>query len=448
MNAMENFTQNNKQHFDVIISGGGLSGSLMALSLSKLTKNDGSLLSIAIVETLPFNQTSPATENALFVAGVLALSHGSAQYLAKQGVWQYLKDDASAITTIDISDRGHFGKARLTAKEQGVNALGYVIDMALIGKAQLKTLSRNTCTAKNIHWFSPDSIADINWQGQCQEQSQVQDESEADKAQVYVTLNSGKVLSTRLLLGCDGVQSPVRKLANIEVTCDDYQQVALIANVTTSKAHHHKAFERFTEFGPIAMLPLKPLKQGKVSLNSSVNTSGGGSRCSLVWTMTPTQAEEINNLDDDAFKEELERAFGSYLGAITHVGKRDTYPLVLLQAERQIYHRMALVGNASHTIHPIAGQGFNLGLRDVAVMADLVKNALAAEQDIGNFALLHAYQINRAKDQQQVIQLTDSLVTLFANDLPPLVVGRNIGLQALNVIKPLKNAIVKKTMGY
>jgi 2-octaprenyl-6-methoxyphenol hydroxylase len=454
MNAMENFTQNNKQHFDVIISGGGLSGSLMALSLSKLTKNDGSLLSIAIVEAQPFNQTSPVTDNALFDARVLALSHGSATYLAKQGVWPYLKDDASAITTIDISDRGHFGKARLTAKQHGVNALGYVIDMALIGKAQLKALSQNTSSANNskkqsIHWFSPDSIADISWLGQCQEQSQVQDENVVDKAQVCVTLKSGKVLSAKLLLGCDGVQSPVRKLANIEVTCDDYQQVALIANVTTSKAHHHKAFERFTEFGPIAMLPLKSLKQSNVAPSTSVNSSANSeSRCSLVWTMTPAQVEEINKLSDDAFKEALECAFGSYLGAITHVGKRYDYPLVLLQAERQTFHRMALLGNASHTIHPIAGQGFNLGLRDVSVMADLVKNALAANQDIGDFSLLHAYQINRAKDQQQIIQLTDSLVTLFANDLPPLVIGRNIGLQALNVFAPLKNALVKKTMGY
>jgi len=138
----------------------------------------------------------------------------------------------------------------------------------------------------------------------------------------------------------------------------------------------------------------------------------------------------------------------SYLGEITHVGKRYSYPLVLLQAQQQTYHRMALLGNASHTIHPIAGQGFNLGLRDVAVMTDLVANALAAGQDIGNFSLLHDYQLNRAKDQQQTIQLTDSLVTLFANDLPPLIVGRNIGLQALNIISPLKNALVKKTMGY
>ena len=451
MNAMEK----NNLHFDVIISGGGLSGSLMALSLSKLTKADGSLLSIAIVEALPFNQTKSADENTLFDERVLALSHGSAKYLAKLGAWQYLKGDASAITDIDISDRGHFAKARLTAKEYRVSALGYVIEMALIGKAQLKALSDNTITVtnnavknntasnsatenrsakKNIHWFSPDSITDITWLDKSNEVT--------GKSQVAVTLNSGKTLSAKLLLGCDGAQSPVRKLAKIDVTCDDYHQVALIANVSTSKAHHHKAFERFTEFGPIAMLPLKPLK---VKTKAS---AAGASRCSLVWTMTPTQAEEIKQLSDDAFKVELERAFGSYLGAITHVGKRDIYPLVLLQAQQQSYHRMALVGNASHTIHPIAGQGFNLGLRDVEVMADLVKNALAAGQDIGNFALLHSYQMNRSKDQQQVIQLTDSLVTLFANDLPPLVVGRNIGLQALNIISPLKDALVKKTMGY
>ena len=438
----QNFKQNTSQQFDVIISGGGLSGSLMALSLSQLIKADGSSLSIAIVEALPFKQTNPADDTALFDARVLALSHGSAKYLNKLGAWQYLKGDVCAITDIDISDRGHFAKARLTAKEQGVNALGYVIDMALIGKAQLKALSKNTransAGTKNIHWFSPDSIADITWKESCQENSQ--DETSKNKQQVTVQLNSGTTLSAQLLLGCDGVQSPVRKLANIEVSCDDYGQVALIANVSTSQAHHNKAFERFTEFGPIAMLPLK-------SVNSSSSTDGK-SRCSLVWTMTPEQAEDIKSLSDDAFKVELERAFGSYLGAITHVGKRDTYPLVLLQAQQQSYHRMALVGNASHTIHPIAGQGFNLGLRDVEFMAELVKKALAAEQDIGNFGLLHAYQMNRAKDQRQVIQLTDSLVTLFANDLPPLVLGRNMALQALNFITPLKDALVKKTMGY
>ncbi len=438
-NPMQGSNKENKQHFDVIISGGGLSGSLMALSLSKLTKADGSLLSIAIVEALPVKQDNPVDENALFDARVLALSHGSAKYLAKLGVWQYLKDDACAITDIDISDRGHFGKARLAAKEHGVNALGYVIDMARIGKAQFKALSQNT--KNNIQWFSPDSITDITWQES--------NENATDNSKLKVTLNSGKVLSAKLLLGCDGVQSPVRKIANIEVTCDDYQQVALIANVSTSKAHHQKAFERFTENGPIAMLPLNPLKQGKAVLNAIANNSAGGdSRCSLVWTMTPSQAEEIKNLSDDAFKVELERAFGSYLGAITHVGKRDTYPLVLLQAQQQTYHRMALIGNAAHTIHPIAGQGFNLGVRDVKQFAELVKKALPAGQDIGSGQLLNHYQINRQQDQKQVIELTDSLVTLFSNELAPLVLGRNIGLKAFNYLSPLKRLLVNKAMGY
>ncbi len=426
-NAMQGSNKENKQHFDIIISGGGLSGSLMALSLSQLTKADGSVLSIAIVEALPYQQTNSAEDTSLFDARVLALSHGSASYLAKVGAWQYLKDDACAIKDIDISDKGHFAKARLNASEYRVNALGYVIDMALIGKAQLKALNDTSHKhSNNIQWFSPDSIEQVNWQDQC-----------VDEEQVTVNLKSGKQLSAKLLLACDGVQSPVRKLANIEVTCDDYNQVALIANVTTSEPHLNKAFERFTKNGPIAMLPL-----------NSVTKQAGASRCSLVWTMTPEQAEKITQLDDEAFKVALELAFGSYLGAITQVGKRDVYPLVLLQAQRQTYQRMALVGNSSHTIHPIAGQGFNLGLRDVEVMTNLVANALANKQDIGGVALLHAYQVDRVKDQGEVIQLTDSLVTLFANDLPPLVVGRNIGLQALNFISPFKNALVKKTMGY
>ena len=418
---------NPKQFFDVIISGGGLSGSLMALSLSKLTKTDGSLLSIAIIEALPFQQTKPVDDTQLFDARVLALSHGSARYLAKVGAWQYLKGNGCAITDIDISDRGHFAKARLNASDYNVNALGYVIDMALIGKAQLKALSGR----HNIQWFAPDSIEDILWKNDAQTQAL----ADSSLEQVSVKLKSGKYLSTSLLLGCDGAHSPCRKLANIEVNCDDYGQVALIANVSTELAHKNKAFERFTEHGPIAMLPLKEL-------------SSGGSRCSLVWTMTPEQAETIQKLDDDAFKVELERAFGSFLGAITHVGKRNVYPLVLLQAQRQIHHRMALIGNASHTIHPIAGQGFNLGLRDVEMMAQLVEKALANGDDLGSFSLLNAYQVDREKDQQAVIQLTDSLVTLFANDLSPLVVGRNIALQTLNFISPIKNALVKKTMGY
>jgi 2-octaprenyl-6-methoxyphenol hydroxylase len=437
----------NKQNFDVVISGGGLSGSLTALSLSKLKKPDGSLLSIAIIEKSTaeksnHNNSSSEKSQSLFDDRVLALSHGSAAYLQKVAVWQTLKADACAITDIDISDRGHFGKARIAASEHGVNALGYVVDMALIGKAQLQALSQN----KNVKWYSPDSISDIDWQGdfrvndhantlgneQGSAQSGVQSK---DTKNITIKLSSGDELNTSLLLACDGAHSPCRQLANIDVSHYDYQQCALIANVSTDKYHANKAYERFTEFGPIAMLPLKP-------------SAGEKNRCSLVWTLSPEQAKRIQSLNDEAFKVELERAFGSWLGAITQVGKRDVYPLILLQAKQQTYHRMALVGNASHTIHPIAGQGFNLGLRDIAFLAKLLAQALKNKQDIGNFALLQCYEQNRTKDQREVIQLTDALVTLFANDLPPLVTGRNIALTAMNFFKPLKSALVNKTMGY
>jgi 2-octaprenyl-6-methoxyphenol hydroxylase len=268
--------QHNNQYFDVIISGGGLSGSLMALSLSKLTKPNGQKLMIAIVESQAATATRASNQHNLFDARVLALSHGSAQYLKKLGVWSLIKNDVCPITDIDISDQGYFGKTRLSANAHGVNALGYVIEMARLGKAQLTLLSQhlnkqesatgkhtnntNNTSKQNVFWFSGDSINTINWHTK----NDI-DNTRAHLAKVTVSLTSGKQMSASLLLGCDGVQSPVRKLANIAVEAVDYEQVALIANVATSKPHYNKAFERFTKNGPLAMLPLMPLLANSVA---------------------------------------------------------------------------------------------------------------------------------------------------------------------------------------
>lgn len=410
--------KNNNKAFDIIISGGGLSGCLMALSVADLTHADGRLLSIAIVEANDNTAVNKKVKTPLFDERVLALSHGSSVYLNKVGAWQHLHNDACAINDIHISDRGHYGKARLEAKKHNVSALGYVIEMALIGKSLLAEITRK----KNVQWFCPDNITDIQWQ------------ASNDINQVEVKLNSGQSISSRLLLACDGAQSMCRQLADIQVVQSDYQQVAIIANVATARTHKNKAFERFTEFGPIAMLPLKELN--------------GQNRCSLVWTLSVEQSEAILALNDDEFCRELELKFGSWLGEIIHVGKRDMYPLSLLQAQQQTYHRMALIGNAAHTIHPIAGQGFNLGLRDVQVMAKLIEDQIKADGDIGSFTLLNNYANQRQVDQNHVIEITDSLVTLFANDYPPLIAGRNIGLKVMNYITPIKNTIVNKLMGY
>lgn len=408
---------NSIQHFDIIISGGGLSGTLMALSLADLKKSDGSTLSIAIVEANAIHQDASKS----FDDRVLALSHGTAAYLAQIGAWQTLQTDAQPIEKIHISDRGFYGKARLNATDYQVAALGYVVEMSLIGKSLLTALA----IKNNITWFSPDTIANIDWQ----------------QSKVNISLASEIGLSCQLLLACDGVNSSCRAFAGIEVNEVDYQQSALIANVSTAIKHQNIAYERFTQTGPIAMLPLS-------SAHPQTSPHSESNRCSLVWTLTPELAEQMMALDDQAFKCALENAFGSWLGAITIVGKRNIYPLKLLQAQQQIYHRMALIGNASHTIHPIAGQGFNLGVRDVQQMAELVKQALNDKQDIGQLSLLSCYQQQRQQDQKDVISLTDSLVTLFSNTLPPLVIGRNIGLKVLNYVSPLKRILVKKTMGY
>jgi len=405
----------NTDTFDVVISGGGLSGCLMALSLVNLKHADGKPLSIAIVEASPILKDHKLT----FDDRVLALSHGSADYLEKIGAWQRLKNYAQAIETIHISDCEHYGKARIYAKEYDVPALGYVAEMALIGKSLLTELTNKSKMCENVSWFAPDNIASINWLSES----------------VNIVLSSGQSLSASLLLGCDGVNSSCRKIANIKMSDTCYGQSALITNVATVNAHNNIAFERFTGTGPLAMLPLSSIKEGE-------------NRCSLVWTLTPELADEMLSLDDDEFKRALECNFGSWLGGISEVGKRNVYPLKLAQAQEQIYHRMVLIGNATHTIHPIAGQGFNLGLRDVQQLTNVIKMALNTGQDIGLFSLLSDYAQQREKDHQQVISLTDSLVTLFSNQLAPLVVGRNIGLKVLNYLSPIKDTLVKKTMGY
>ena len=423
----DNANENVPSHFDVVISGGGLSGSLMALGLSTLVHHNNTPLNIAIIEANPV-LTDPTPS---FDDRVLALSHGSAEYLQSIGAWQYLQHHAEPIKNIHISDRGHYGKARLYAQHHQVEALGYVAEMSFIGAALLKALSAK----KNITWFTPDNIKNLSW--------------EIEK--VNIELQSGINLTSALLLGCDGAQSVCRQFANISTKTSNYQQSALITNVSTAIYHNNIAFERFTDTGPIAMLPLSSLSGSSSAKLSSANTdskNNSAGRCSLVWTLTPELAQQMLNLSEDDFARQLEKSFGHWLGNITQVGKRVIFPLSLLQANEQVYHRLALIGNASHTIHPIAGQGFNLGLRDVSDMVTIISQALEKQEDIGDFTHLMHYAKMRQQDQQQVITLTDSLVTLFSNQLPPLVAGRNIGLKVLNYLPSLKNALVKKTMGY
>ncbi len=416
-----------KQAFDMIIAGGGLAGMLTALSLSQLRNANGEPLSLAIVEAVATNN-KPAVANShddktehssAFDARVLALSHASMKFLSSLSLWQQLKSVVAPIKHIHISDRYHYGKARIAADTLGVDAVGYVIEMLQLAETLRGALQKQ----HNITWFCPDKIEQIDWQ--------------IDS--VIVGLSSQQTIEANLLIACDGAQSACRQFANIATTTKAYTQSAIIANVTMERAHHNRAFERFTDTGPIALLPLN---------ESEATGRDGHYRCSIVWTLPPEQAKNIIALADEQFADAFTQAFGYWLGGVCKVGKRWLFPLNLVQAEQQIHHRMVLVGNASHTLHPIAGQGFNLGLRDVEQLTEFIRQRLVSGQPYANLGQLSQYQAQRKQDHQHIIALTDSLVTLFSNQLPPLVAGRNIGLKVLNYLTPLKKAFADKTMGY
>jgi len=222
----------------------------------------------------------------------------------------------------------------------------------------------------------------------------------------------------------DGAHSQSRKLANIEFNTRAYQQAAIIANIEVAGGHHHHAFERFTEYGPMALLPMS------------------NNRYSLVWCMEPEQVEHYMTLEDDAFLAALQKAFGYCGGSFSKVGMRASYPLVYGKAESLSSHRTVLIGNAGHAIHPIAGQGFNLGLRDVQLLCDM-----ANRSDLGDYAFTRYYSQTRSKDITTVMTLTDSLVRLFSNSSRLLALGRSIGLFSMDLFSSLKTPLAKQLMG-
>jgi len=230
-------------------------------------------------------------------------------------------------------------------------------------------------------------------------------------------------------VAADGARSPVREQLRIPAIIKNYGQTALIANVTPSVPHGNEAFERFTDHGPLAMLPL---------------SSG---RCSLVWTLPPDAAQNMREIADSRFLDALQSAFGYRLGRLSRVGQRQIYPLTLTQARQQSRGRVLLIGNASHALHPVAGQGFNLGMRDVASLADVVCDAVAEGDDPGAVDVLERYQAWREQDHQRVVSLTDSLARLFTNPLAPVKAARGLGLLGLDLLPGAKTRFARQTMG-
>ncbi|WP_298624299.1 2-octaprenyl-6-methoxyphenyl hydroxylase [uncultured Legionella sp.] len=378
------------QHTDILIIGGGLAGATLMLALRSLG------YSTLLIESRPFSDKV----NPDFDARSIALSPASRRILSMLGVWDILTKHATDIDMIHVSDQYRFGVSRLHGEKQ--NPLGYVIEMQYINRALHQLLEQDDLMA-------PATLKSLDLQ----------------TSTATVSTESGDVqIKAQLIVAADGAESAVRKLCGLPMNSKSYGQHALVANIGLVKPHAHKAFERFTAHGPLALLPMQD------------------NRMSMVWAMTPEQADKLMALPDGDFIKELQQAFGYRLGRFAKIGKRFSYPLKQVLMPQQTCWPVVFVGNAAHTLHPVAGQGFNLGLRDVATLAQCI-----AEYGL-NADMLDEYLQLRRHDQQVITRLTDGLIHLFTSRIPGVGLARNLGLIALDNIPALKNLLARYARGF
>ncbi|MCP3868053.1 MAG: 2-octaprenyl-6-methoxyphenyl hydroxylase [Gammaproteobacteria bacterium] len=391
-----------RKHFDVIIVGGGMVGASLARSLSGLG------LSIAVLEAWALGtRQQPSYDDR-----AIALSYGTRRILQGMGLWSSMEQDVAPIRCIHVSDRGNFGFTRLDHGELDVGALGYVATGHLLGEVLLRGLGE----LPGVMLFCPASLHSF--------------EVSEERAIAEVDIEGDRInLTARVLVAADGAKSRVRELSGIEMREWGYGQTAVISNLTPGSPQNGVAYERFTDQGPMAMLPL---------------TKG---RCGMVWTLDEGDVGGVMALDDATFLHRVQARFGYRLGVFQKAGRRSCYPLRLLFAREHVRPRVALIGNAAHALHPITGQGFNLGIRDVSVLADVLASAYREGSDIGAIDVLRRYADWRNSDQHRVVMLTDGLVRLFTNPLMPVRVLRNLGMLALDVTPPVKKVLLRQFMG-
>jgi 2-octaprenyl-6-methoxyphenol hydroxylase len=390
------------QHdYDLLIAGGGLAGNCLALAL----KETG--LRIAIVEANTREQlhASPAGDRAL------ALAAGTVKMLETLGIWQGIKQAATAIKDIHISDQGHFGKVRLSAQKEQVEALGYVITAR-----DIESHVASLVAESGIELICPARLIGLM----------------AGNDAVNVSLKRGDEalsVSAKLLVGADGGNSSVRKLLEIAQRTTDYGQTALVTTVKSALPHNNVAFERFTASGPLALLPV------------------ADNHCAVVWTRSSEDANALMSGGETDFLAELQHCFGYRLGKLSLAAPRRAFPLALIRAEQMTAARTVVIGNAVHQLHPVAGQGFNLGLRDVMQLAEMIVTQHASNQDIGDNTFLTAYAGSRQKDHDRTIGFTNNVVRIFSNDWLALAAARNIGLAVLDHVPAAKTWLARHAMG-
>lgn len=389
--------------YDILIAGGGLVGGSLALAL------ENTALRVGLIEA------RTETERLALESGqrALALSRGTCQILKGLGVWSGCQQHASPIRHIHVSEQGRFGKTRLHASDMGVDALGHV----MVARYLEEALSNRLQSSPGCHRLCPAHVMGLK----------------ASPAGMCVTLKQGREtlnLTTRLLVAADGGNSTVRRLLDIPQRRREYGQTALVAEVVTARHNYHTAYERFTPSGPLALLPLSE----QVS--------------AVVWTLSHADAEDLLQQPETVFMARLQAAFGHWLGRLQLKVPPRAFPLELILTEQMTAERVVFIGNALHQLHPVAGQGFNLGLRDAAVLADHLATRQALGADPGQAEGLARFAAARKRDLEPVIRFTDGLVRLFVSDWPTLGVARSAAMTLLDCLPPVKRYLARQAMGY
>jgi 2-octaprenyl-6-methoxyphenol hydroxylase len=386
---------------DIVIVGGGMSGCLLALAIAKKSPK----INIVLIDDHP--EKVDKGSHSSFDARSIALSAGSCQLLAELGLWDALEQNAQPIDDIHISDRGNLGIVDL--EKSAIHLpFGFVVELQNVGLI----LQQKLALYPQVKRLYNCSIVAIKKQQQ----------------QLSCELHNKQVIETKLCIAADGANSKTTQLLAIISQQNDYGCSAIIANVSCNKTHKNRAFERFTEAGPLALLPLS------------------NNRYSLVWSVKNSELEELLALDEQGFLAKLQQAFGYRAGIFIKTGKRDSYPLKLIKTDKPITHRGVAIGNAAHCLHPVMGQGFNLGLRDLSVLASVIAE-LDDSSQLGGFSMLNRYWLARKKDHHTTINMTDTIVRVFSNTDLPIIIGRTLALQMISLFSGFADPIVKQAKG-
>lgn len=388
----------NKQ-YDVIIAGGGMVGATVATLLAQGGKQ------VAVIEAY---ETAELASDAQYELRVSALSRQTQRVLEQVGAWQGVESRRCApYESMFVWDATGEGEIRFDAAELGEANLGHIVENRVVQLALQEVIAQSDL----IDWYCPERLQSFT----------------ATDETIQVILHGGETLQAQLLVGADGAASRVRQQAGIALNTQDYGQQGVVAVIKTSQAHEWTAWQRFLPTGPLAFLPL-----------------GDEHHCSIVWTLPSDQADAVVNLSSDSFNQKLAQALDYRLGEVEAVSQVAAFPLKGRHAESYIAQRVALVGDAAHTIHPLAGQGVNLGIKDAAALADQL---LATTGDLGSVKTLRRYERARKADNHMTQKAMEGFKVLFGNDMPMWRVLRNKGLSLMNQTGFVKNQMVKHAMG-